>query len=119
MGVGYGEKRPDHLRYIRQLPCCVCGMRPVEAAHIRFNDAATGKRQAVGQKPDDKWTVPLCAGHHRDDNDAQHRMGERRFWDRQRINPLLLAELLFSVSPDIERGESVTRQARRLACMSD
>lgn len=117
MGLGHGQKREEHLRFIRRLPCCVCGTSPVEAAHIRYNDAATGKMQAVGQKPDDKWVVPLCAGHHREDNEAQHRMGERAFWEKHRIDPLKLATLLFAASPDVMRGESISRQARRLACI--
>jgi len=80
-----------------------------------MNDAERGKVQAVGQRPDDLWTVPLCANHHREGPDAQHRQGERKFWEKARINPLRLAELLAAVSPDVEKGERIARQARRLA----
>jgi hypothetical protein len=114
MGIGHGEKREAHLTFIRQLPCCVCGDQ-AEAAHIRMNDAERGKVQAVGQKPDDRFTVPLCPDCHRSGLGAQHSMNERAFWERHRINPLRLAELLFTVSPDLEQGERIARQARRLA----
>jgi hypothetical protein len=111
----HGTKRPQHLAFIRKLPCVVCGFTPSEAAHIRFNDHATGKMQAVGQKPGDEWSTPLCASHHREGPGAQHTMGERAFWERNGIDPLKLAELLFSVTGDFERGENIARQARRLA----
>jgi hypothetical protein len=42
-------------------------------------------------------------------------MGERAFWERNGIDPLRLAELLFSVTGDFERGENIARQARRVA----
>ena len=119
MGIGHGDRHDDHLRFIRQLPCPICGTQPCEAAHVRFSDAATGKVSAVGVKPGDEFTVPLCSNHHRLDNDAQHRRGEREFWMHHRINPLALARRLFEVSPDTARGELIARQARRLCPWSD
>ena len=116
MGVGHGQKRPEHLAFIRKLPCVICGGEgQIEAAHVRMNDASRGKVQAVGQKPDDRWTVPLCAYHHRMGPKAQHAMGERQFWELHQIDPLRLAELLFETSPDQEKGALIARQARRLA----
>ncbi len=110
-----GEKLPAHLAFIRRLPCVICGARPSEAAHIRMNDAESGKMQSLGQKPDDRWAVPLCTYCHTRGPQAQHRSGERVWWLGHGINPLMLARLLFAVSPDVERGEMIARQARRWA----
>ncbi len=85
-------KDNKHLEYIRSLPCCICGEdTTVEAAHIRTGSQEhekpyTGK----GEKPSDKWTVPLCGEHHR----QQHSMKEMDFWRCHRINPFVLAMTL-------------------------
>jgi hypothetical protein len=97
-----------HLEAIRQLPCARCGMEPCgEAAHVRLNSSAFGKRQAIGQKPGDEWTVPLDRGCHQDDPDSQHRVGEAIFWDRVGINPLHLAKALYEASSDIPRMRAI------------
>lgn len=86
-----------HLALVRKLPCLITGERErVEAAHVRMSDAALGKRNAgIGAKPDDVWTVPLCARLHAE----QHAEGnERWFWERNGINPLIIAQQLAGVS---------------------
>jgi Protein of unknown function (DUF968) len=73
-------KRPKHdllrngsyLRWIRSLPCCICGgTRFIEAAHV-------GER-GMGQKCSDFETLPLCADHHRMGPLSHHVLG-RKFW---------------------------------------
>ena len=92
---------PSHLQAIRALPCLKCGLEEgSEAAHVRLNSAALGKRTGIGEKPDDRWTVPLCAGCHRLDPESQHRRGEIAFWNALGINPLRAAMELYRVSPD-------------------
>ena len=77
-----------HLDFIRSLPCCICGGIDTEAAHIRTASLMDGKRETGGgEKPDDKWAVPLCGAHHRE----QHSMNEMAFWKRYNIDPFLLA----------------------------
>lgn len=110
-----GTKRPQHLRFIRQLPCVVCGYQPSEAAHVRMNRPEHGRLQALGQKPDDKWVLPLCAGCHRENPTAQHQIGEEAFWRRHGVDPHRLAAMLFAVSGDHEQAERIVRQASRLA----
>ena len=110
-----GAKRADHLRFIRRLPCAICGHVPSEAAHIRMNRHEYGRLQAFGQKPSDEFTLPLCAEHHRTAPTSQHNIGEENFWRRHGVDPHKLAALLFACSGDLERGESISRQARRLA----
>lgn len=104
------EERPDHLAWIRTLPCVVTGQRPAEAAHIRYGNATFGKRETgMGEKPDDKWTVPL----HHSVHMAQHAAGEREWWRSHDINPLLVALLLWDASGDDERAAIILREARQ------
>lgn len=109
-----GQKRPRkedgaHLKCIRKLPCCVCGTRTsVEAAHLRISNRALGKAEpGMGAKPDDAWTLPLCAGHHRLSPDSQHNVGEQKFWAKHSINPFLTALALWKASGDVELMETI------------
>lgn len=89
-----------HLICIRSLPCLACGAEgSTQAAHLRLNSGAFGKRQAMGQKPDDRWVTPLCDEHHRE----QHKIGEANFWQQLDLNPFLICEALHSVTGDIPR----------------
>lgn len=89
-----------HLALIRKLPCLITGERErVEAAHIRYSSALYGKANpGTGAKPDDRWTVPLCARLHTEAADAQHRSGEEWWWEERGINPLLVAQRLHDLS---------------------
>jgi len=95
-----------HLKFVRGLPCCVCGNNIAsEAAHVRFACEAVGKRKVgVGEKPDDKWTVPLCGMHHR----MQHEWGEREFWKAYGKDPIVIAQALWMWTGDQEAGEGIT-----------
>lgn len=108
------RERPDHLAFVRSLPCVVCGSRDnVHAAHVRYGDPRYGKRPTgMGEKPSDAFTVPLCARDHLDGPDAQHRSNERKWWLGRGIDPLEVAVRLFAVSGDQEAGEQIVRQAR-------
>lgn len=89
-----------HLDLIRRLPCLITGEKErVEAAHIRYSSALFGKvNPGTGAKPDDRWTVPLCARLHTEATDAQHRSGEEWWWEERGINPLLVAQRLHDLS---------------------
>ena len=79
-----------HLDFIRSLPCCICGEdTTVEAAHIRTSSLQHGKRQTgMQEKPSDKWTVPLCGKHHRE----QHAAGnEIAWWTSYGKDPFMIA----------------------------
>lgn len=96
-----------YLGMIRQLPCVKCGVEPCGvAAHLRMNSGAYNKRQAMGRKPSDSWTTPLCDSCHTNDYDAQHKIGEREFWHRLGINPFLLCQRLYA-----QRGDLVAMRA--------
>lgn len=94
-------KDADYLSMIRTLPCLKCGMEPSEAAHVRFASAAFGKASGLGKKPSDAHSVPLCAGCHRLDRDAQHSRGEKMFWHELGVNPLIVAEQLYAARGDL------------------
>jgi hypothetical protein len=73
----------DHLQFITNQPCTVCGRQPCEAHHIRY-----AQPRALGRKVSDEFTVPLCRVHHRE----LHRQGdERAWWTKFNIDPLPIA----------------------------
>ena len=86
------EKDAKHLDYVRSLPCAICkDNTSTEAAHIRTAALVHGKSHTgMAEKPSDRWAVPLCGKHHRE----QHSMNENAFWSCYRINPFILAMTL-------------------------
>jgi len=109
--VPHGKTRPEfrrrsqHLAFVRQLSCVVCGKAaPSEAAHVR-----SGSDGGAGMKPADRYCVPLCTDCHA----LQHQFGELRFWSVVRIDPLNVAFRLWTVSEDIKAGERVVFRARQ------
>lgn len=87
---------PAHLAWVRGHACSVggatgngCGGR-IEAAHVRG-----GTDGALGVKPSDIYTIPLCSDHHAE----QHRIGEAAFCKRHAIDMLAIANGLSAKSP--------------------
>ena len=77
----------DHVKYVAQQPCLVCGRSPSDAHHLRF-----AQPPALGRKVSDEFTVPLCRGHHRE----VHRCGdEAAWWAKTKINPRVIARVLW------------------------
>jgi hypothetical protein len=61
---------PEYLARVRQLPCCACGVRGVEAHHCRdlpdFGERGLYQRlPGAGQKSGDRDAIPLCPPCHR------------------------------------------------------
>src|SRR6185312_7145833 len=83
------QRNMKHLDFIRSLPCCICKDDiSTEAAHIRTASLDLGKRETGrAEKPSDKWAIPLCNKHHRE----QHSMNEMMFWSKYGIDPFMLA----------------------------
>jgi hypothetical protein len=78
----------EHLRFVRDQPCLICGRAPSQAHHLRF-----AQPRALGRKVSDEWVVPLCALHHQ----ALHTVGdERGWWRHQGIDPVAKAEKLWA-----------------------
>lgn len=104
-----------HLKFLRSLPCCICGThKAVEAAHVRMGSLAHGKpTTGMQEKPGDRWAVPLCRGHHLDFPDAQHKIGEAAFWKKHGIDPFLLALSLWGATGNEEACETILAETRK------
>ncbi len=77
----------DHVRFVAQQPCLICGRKPSDAHHLRF-----AQSRAFGRKVSDEFTVPLCRGHHRE----VHRYGdEAKWWSKTGIDPNAAARALW------------------------
>lgn len=104
------KKDDSHLRWLRGLPCLVTGAYGVDPAHIRYGDPKYFKRAAGGgEKPDDKWAVPMC----REQHNLQHSMNEQDYWRSVGIDPLAVALQLWAHSGNDETGEKIIAQARK------
>jgi len=51
----------EHVRFVAQQSCLVCGRQRCDAHHLRF-----AQNHALGRRVSDEFTVPLCRGHHRE-----------------------------------------------------
>jgi ERF superfamily len=77
----------DHVRFVAQQTCLVCGRNPCDAHHLRF-----AQNRAFGRKVSDEFTVPLCRGHHRE----VHRHGdEAAWWQKLGLDPTGAARALW------------------------
>ena len=78
---------PEHLKYVADQPCMICGRTPCEAHHLRYVQP-----RALGRKPSDAYTVPLCALHHRE---LHARGNERAWWSGKGRDPVSVADQLW------------------------
>jgi hypothetical protein len=77
----------EHLRYVAQQPCLICGRKQSDPHHIRYLQP-----RALGRKVSDEFAVPLCRLHHR----AVHRAGdEQAWWKTAGIDPVKVARQLW------------------------
>jgi hypothetical protein len=77
----------EHVRFVAQQPCLVCGRQPSDAHHLRF-----AQSRALGRKVSDEFTVPLCRGHHRE----LHRSSdETAWWQKVGIDVVVIARGLW------------------------
>jgi hypothetical protein len=91
----------EHLRYVAQQACLLCGRKPSDPHHLGFTQP-----RALGRKVSDEFAVPVCRGHHR----AVHRSRDERAWWRQAgIDPIKVARRLWKET----RGLGQRRSPRR------
>jgi hypothetical protein len=77
----------DHLRYVGQQACLICGRKQSDPHHLRYLQP-----RALGRKVSDEFAVPLCRSHHR----AVHRAGdEQAWWTAAGIDPVKVARQLW------------------------
>ncbi len=85
----------EHLKYVAQQPCVICGRQPSHAHHVRF-----AQPRGVGLKVSDEFTVPLCAIHHHEN----HTVGnERQWWQDRKLDPLMVARKLWEERIQLEQ----------------
>jgi hypothetical protein len=78
----------EHLRYVAQQSCLVCGRKPSDARHLRHMQP-----RALGRRASDEFAVPLCRAHHR----AVHRTGdEEAWWQAAGVDPVKIARKLWN-----------------------
>lgn len=100
------KKDADYLSWIHDLPCCVSGRRPVEAAHVSFaNPRAGATGRGKSQKASDRFALPLHESLHR----AQHAENEQKFWSDRGIDPHYLALALYGAyhEDNIELAQAI------------
>ncbi len=86
----------NHVRFVANQPCVLCGRRPADAHHLRFV-----QHRALGRKVSDEFTVPLCRGHHRD----VHRSGnEDVWWTNAGMDPTITARALWLETHPLPRS---------------
>ncbi|MGY3408430.1 hypothetical protein ACVWZV_004543 [Bradyrhizobium sp. GM5.1] len=81
------QRDREHLRFVAQQPCLVCGRQPCDPHHLKFAQA-----HGLARKVSDEFTVPLCRAHHRELHRADK---EREWWSRLGIEPLEPARRLW------------------------
>jgi hypothetical protein len=77
----------EHLRYVAQQACLICGRKPSDPHHLGFTQP-----RALGRKVSDEFAVPLCRGHHRA---VHHSRDERAWWRQAGIDPIKIARKLW------------------------
>jgi hypothetical protein len=77
----------EHVRYVTQQSCLICGRRPADAHHLRLMQS-----RALSRKVSDEFTVPLCRGHHRE---VHHSGDEGAWWTKAGIDPTAAARALW------------------------
>ncbi len=85
------KRSKAHLLFVRGQPCLICKRESSDAHHLKF-----AQPRALGRKVSDEYTVPLCRAHHQD----LHRVGnERAWWADMQVDPLPIAQELWTASP--------------------
>jgi hypothetical protein len=97
-------RNKEHLRFVMQQSCLVCGRTPSDPHHLRFMQP-----RALGRKVSDEFVAPLCRTHHRE----VHRVSDERAWWKQAgIDPIKVARKLWR---ETRLNERATRRDRAAA----
>jgi hypothetical protein len=95
LGTPRRYRNREHLHYVAQQACLVCGRKPSDPHHLGFTQP-----RALGRKVSDEFAVPLCRGHHR----AVHwSPNERVWWRHAGIDPIKVARRLWKQTRGVEQ----------------
>jgi hypothetical protein len=101
----------NHLLFVAQQPCLVCGRQPCDAHHLRF-----AQSPGLSLKVSDEFTVPLCRVHHRE----LHRTGlELRWWKGVGIDAIAIARRLWLESHPLSASAERAEESRRAVANSN
>jgi hypothetical protein len=123
-----GQRRPrerdiGYLSWLHEdLPCIACMIEgpprrvsgfsasmPIEAAHQKHTDR---RGPALGRRPSDAASCPLCSWHHRLAPDACD-PAQRKFWDRLGVNVGDFCRALYSAYQANQDGATIVRHFAR------
>lgn len=94
-----GKDWPQHRQFVRGFACAVANSEcwgSIQCCHVDF---AGGK--GVALKVDDRFSVPLCHGHHREQTDV---LGWPKFEQKYGLDALKVAAEIARVSPSLIRA---------------
>ena len=103
---------PDYIHWLHFLPC-IAGVieggcaGPIQAAHQK------GLRQqakALGKRPHDRDSCALCEWHHTRAPNSCDAGGQRKFWERLRVDPTAFCADLYQAFLDGTDGADVVIQ---------
>jgi len=98
------RKDRDHMDALHELPCVVCGTRPVHVHHLM-----RGVKRGMGYKAADKWGLPFCMKCH----SHLHATGNEEAWLADKgIDGRATCRALFKRTGDYEAMLRITERAR-------
>lgn len=81
------ERDANYLKFIRNLPCLVCGVQASHAHHASF--------RGLGEKGSDLSAIPLCHDHHTGKSDSIHSIGIDKFEVKHKVDITSIQVSLF------------------------
>lgn len=82
------DRDANYLKFIRNLPCLVCGGQAAHAHHSEF--------RGLGEKGSDYSCIPLCSPHHTGRSDSIHAIGIDKFEVRHKLDIDKIVQQLLS-----------------------
>jgi hypothetical protein len=100
----------EHLKNIRQLPCCVTGRAgPNDPHHLKQTGA---KERGMGITSTDRWAIPISRLAH----DEMERAGSRnelKWFSDRGVDALVLAIALWNARGDLEKMRKIVLEHKK------
>jgi hypothetical protein len=110
-----------YLSFVAKMPSVISARKPVHVAHVRYGDPERGKPSTgMGEKPSDKWTLPLTPEEHMVGVRSQHANNEKEWWKSHGVDPIAVCEALYEVYQRYTKGELdklTTEEQMRSLCL--
>lgn len=103
-----------YLGFVAKMPSVISGRSPVHVAHIRYGDLEKGKRHTgMGEKPSDKWVLPLTPEEHMWGVRSQHANNEKDWWAGHGIDPVMVCIELYGTYELLIEGRASAIEIER------